>query len=143
MPMYRQGYVSVTGALYQGHLSLSSCSNKGVWTAMVRTQDLTPPVLTVVDTPPPDFDKFSVVVQLDEPGTIYGGLLLATNQAQVSATVACEPVFTVSSAVVIFKRHLLSCAAEYQQKGQHSTCYCKALCWLCAFIQRFLQAVLP
>lgn len=77
-------------------MSLSGCSNKAVWSAMVRTQDLTPPVLTVVDTPPPDFDKISVLVQLDEPGTIYGGLLLSANQQQVSASVACEPVFTVS-----------------------------------------------
>lgn len=63
---------------------------------MVCTQDLTPPVLTVVETPPPDFDRFTVRVRLNEPGTIYGGLLLSADQAQVSATAACEPLFAVS-----------------------------------------------
>jgi hypothetical protein len=68
--------------------------NQDTLSALVRTQDLTPPVLTVVETPPPDFNKFSVSVQLNEPGTVYAGLLLASNQGAVTATATCPPEFT-------------------------------------------------
>lgn len=69
--------------------------NEDIFSALVRTQDLTPPVLTVVDTPPPDFNKFAVSVALNEPGTVYAGLLLASNQGAVTATASCPPQFTV------------------------------------------------
>ncbi|WIA19460.1 hypothetical protein OEZ85_004074 [Tetradesmus obliquus] len=68
--------------------------NEDTLSALVRTQDLMPPVLTVVDTPPPDFNKFSVSVQLNEPGTVYAGLLLASDQGAVTATARCPPEFT-------------------------------------------------
>lgn len=71
--------------------------NEDTLSALVRTQDLMPPVLTVVDTPPPDFNKFSVSVQLNEPGTVYAGLLLASDQGAVTATARCPPEFTVGS----------------------------------------------
>jgi hypothetical protein len=70
-------------------------SNEDTWSALVRTQDLTPPVLTVVETPPPDFNKFSVSVKLNEPGTLYAGLLLAADQGAVAASATCPPEFTV------------------------------------------------
>lgn len=70
-------------------------SNQDAWTALVRTQDLTPPVLTIVDAPPPDFDSFFVVAHLDEPGTLYAALLLSSQTAQVTGSAACPPVLQV------------------------------------------------
>lgn len=65
--------------------------------ALVRTQDLTPPVLTVVDKPPEGFTNFSVVVSINEAGTIYAGLTLASsyNSGEVTANVSCPPGFQV------------------------------------------------
>lgn len=71
-------------------------SNEVVLSALARTQDLTPPVLTVVSLPPPDFNKFSVVVRLNEPDQLYAGLLLSTDQGAVSVDASCPPVFKVS-----------------------------------------------
>lgn len=61
----------------------------------MRTQDLSPPVLTIMDTPPPDFDSFTVIAQLDEPGTLYAALVLSSQASQVTATVGCPPAFQV------------------------------------------------
>lgn len=63
----------------------------------MRTQDLSPPVLTIVDKPPPDFDSFSVIAQLDEPGTVYAALLLSSNANQVTAIAKCPPVIQVGT----------------------------------------------
>eukprot|EP00775_Hariotina_reticulata_P010661 gene10661-10820_t len=68
-------------------------NNQVVWSALVHTQDLTPPLLTVVDRSAPEFDSFNVTVQLNEAGTIYAGLLLSSNAAAVTAPAACPPVF--------------------------------------------------
>ncbi len=62
----------------------------------MKTQDLTPPVLTVVALPPPTESSLSAVVQLDEPGTIHVGLWLASSDAQVTKNASCPPTFTVS-----------------------------------------------
>lgn len=69
-------------------------SNQDAWTALVRTQDLSPPVLTVVDTPPPDFDSFWVTAHLDEPGALYAALVPSSAANQGSAT-SCPPTFQV------------------------------------------------
>lgn len=78
------------------------CSNQDAWTAFVRTQDLAPPVLTIVDKPAPDFDSFSVIAQLDEPGTVYAALLLSSNTNQVTAIAKCPLVIQVG-------KHILLC----------------------------------
>lgn len=70
-------------------------SNQDAWTAHVRTQDLAPPVLSIVDTPPPDFDDFSIIAQLDEPGTVYAALVLRSSAAQVTAVAKCPPELQV------------------------------------------------
>lgn len=80
-----------------------SCSNQVVWTALVHTQDFTPPLLTVLDRSPPEFDSFNVTVQLNEAGTIYAGLLLSSNAAAVTAAASCPPVFQVRD-----QRHMLA-----------------------------------
>jgi hypothetical protein len=67
--------------------------------AFVRTQDLAPPILTIVDTPPPDFDSFSVTAHLDEPGTLYATLLLHSQAAQVTGNAVCPPSFQVGGKV--------------------------------------------
>lgn len=68
--------------------------HQGAWSALVHTQDLTPPVLTVVDLPAPGFTSFDVVVALDEPGVVFVGLSLATQPAAATQP-ACPPSFQV------------------------------------------------
>lgn len=78
-------------------LSLTcSHSNQDAWSALIRTQDLTPPVLTITDTPPPDFDSFYVIGHLDEAGTVYATLILSSEASTVTAAAACPPTFQVS-----------------------------------------------
>lgn len=59
------------------------------WAAVVHTQDLTPPQLSVQQTPPPSFTSFGLVAGLNEPGTVYA--LLAPASAAAPATAACPP----------------------------------------------------
>jgi hypothetical protein len=65
------------------------------YSALVRTQDLTPPELTVVDTPPPGFTAFQLVVALDEQGVVFAGLSLASDTTGTLQP-ACPPSFSVS-----------------------------------------------
>ncbi len=74
--------------------------HQDAWTALVRTQDMTPPWLRLVDAPPPRFTGFDLVATLDEAGTVYAGLALAGaggGAAGPSTPAACPPVFAVSS----------------------------------------------
>lgn len=64
------------------------------WGALVRTQDLTPPVLTVLEQPPPRFTAFEVTVALNEPGTIYAGLEVEGATSGPPAP-GCPPTFQV------------------------------------------------
>jgi hypothetical protein len=74
-------------------VSRDASGQEGAVTAYVRTQDLKPPLLTLVEVPPPDFTSFQLVVALNEIGTIFAGLHLAS--AAVTASPACPPAFTV------------------------------------------------
>lgn len=56
-------------------------------------------MLTVVETPPPDFDSFWVTAHLDEPGTMFAALVLSSQAAQVTATASCPPTFQVTAGV--------------------------------------------
>lgn len=75
----------------------SSRSNEGIWSALVHTQDMTPPVLTVVSAPPPDFASFAVTLRLNEPGAIHAGLLPASTEdaGNAAPTPRCPPDFEV------------------------------------------------
>lgn len=59
------------------------------WSALVRTQDLTPPVLSAQQAPAPGFTSFNVAVGLDEPGTAYA--ILAPAAAAAPQRAACPP----------------------------------------------------
>jgi hypothetical protein len=72
-----------------------TAGQEGTFAAFVRTQDLTPPALTVLDAPPPDFTAFQLVVTLNEAGTVFAGLHVA--DINVSAAAACPPSFAVSA----------------------------------------------
>lgn len=61
----------------------------------MRTQDLTPPTLSVVDAPPPGLTDFTVVVQLDEPGEVFAAWWLASDDGAVGANATCPPAFQV------------------------------------------------
>ena len=101
-----------------------SCSNQDRWSALVRTKDVTPPVLTIVDKPPPGFTSFSLVVALDEPGTIYGAVLLTSQAEQVEATPTCAPDWKVGMGTSWFSGNNSSCllcsAVEVQVPHTHT-----------------------
>jgi len=65
------------------------------WSALVRTQDLTPPRLKVVEAPPPEFTSFDLIVALNEPGMVFASLQLAAEQTNVGAlpVAQCPPTF--------------------------------------------------
>lgn len=73
----------------------------GGWSARVRTQDLTPPTFTVVDAPSPGFTSFGLVVTLNEAGTIFASLSLASEfldgQPGPAAVPTCPPAPAVVS----------------------------------------------
>ncbi|KAI8463288.1 MAG: hypothetical protein J3K34DRAFT_496093 [Monoraphidium minutum] len=82
--------------LYSVQLVTSdTAGNQGAWSALVHTQDLTPPDLRVVTpVPPPSFTAFTVPLELDEPATIYAALVLAADAAAAAAAQpACPPSF--------------------------------------------------
>lgn len=87
-----------------------------LYTAIARTQDLTPPLLSIIATPDPDFTSFSLSVKLNEEGTIYALLFLAAAAADVAAaaTPGAPPVAQVAGC-----------------SGGRCSCVCEAL-WAAA-----------
>lgn len=64
----------------------------------MRTQDTTPPTLTLEDIPTPGLTNFSLVVSLSEPGTIYGAVMFTNKADTVTAAPACPPSWQVRRA---------------------------------------------
>ncbi|GBF99606.1 hypothetical protein Rsub_12070 [Raphidocelis subcapitata] len=62
------------------------------WDALLRTQDASPPALSLLDSPPPGFTAFDLAVSLNEPGLVYAALHLAGGEGPVP-TPACPPTF--------------------------------------------------
>lgn len=82
--------------LYRAILVTSDESdNQAAWVSLVRTQDLTPPTLTVLTSPPAGFTSFQLNVALNEPGVVFAGLSLASGTPSGDSA-ACPPVFSVS-----------------------------------------------
>ena len=69
--------------------------HRAAWSALVHTQDLTPPSLRILAAPLAGFTFFQVSVSLDEPGVMYAGLSLAADAALAVSSPACPPSFPV------------------------------------------------
>ena len=79
------------------------------WAALVHTQDLTPPLLTVQTQPPPGFTAFDLGVVLNEAGTVYALLLRAGAAGPILPQASCPPAKQVGTLVSMAAAGGLGC----------------------------------